>query len=119
MKIYNKTGHAISEQRWQYIFWAVGDGYKGLEECVGGFDKRIDLAFRTRPIIIIPPRHIDISNKDEMLAFTDLEFVYIREDYFFAPQLRHEWLHIYLFEKGRRLFGNPSHSDDLFIKCGR
>ena len=116
MKIYNKTGKDITEQRWDYIFWTVDDAYKSFKDCVADSEEVIDKAIRSRPIIIIPPAHIDIY-QGEAHAYTDLDSVFIRDDYFFAPTLRAEWVHIYLHETGKRFLGDFNHIDDLFTKC--
>ncbi len=118
MLVYDEAEKVVEETEWAWRFGIIGDAYSTFKACINPEDPEIDRALRNVPIIILPPEPIIILGQDTH-AFTNLRTMFLRSDFFHRPELRHEWIHIYLFVTGKRFLGDLLHRDQRFKSCWR
>lgn len=114
--IYDESKKVIEETEWTWRFGVIDYAYSTFKQCINSESLEIEEVLSKTPIILLPPEPIVILGQ-EASGFTNLRSIFIRSDLFYVPELRHEWLHVYLFWSGKRFLGDPWHRDKLFELC--
>lgn len=116
MLVYNMSREEMRQWDWDMRFYAIEGAFNTLRHCIGEEAEDLAELVRQVSIVIMPVEPMIILFK-ERGGFTDLQHLFLRNDRFYMSTLRHEWIHFYLWARGKRFFGDPFHRDELFEKC--
>ncbi|GEM_PF-6751420 len=114
MKLYNYSKEDIGPEQWEVYERIIELAYTTFYKCAKLTDE-IAKIVRHVPIVVSPSANH--SDHKHYLAFTDLQTVFIKKNYFTESNLRHEWIHIVLNKTGKSMLGDPFHRNPLFKKC--
>jgi len=117
MMVYDESEMVVEENEWDWRFSVIDYAYSTFKKCVGLKNLEMEEVFSKVPIIILPPEGPIVILGGERAGFTNLYSIFLRSDFFRGPELRHEWVHVYLFWSGKRFLGDPWHRDKLFKLC--
>ena len=116
MWVYNMSGKEFTESDWETRLYIIEGAFVTLKNCIYLHDAKVEEQMRSIGIIILPSQKIEFFGK-EHIAYTNLKNIFMRSDRFDMANLRHEWIHIYLWAANKRFFGDPFHRDKLFNEC--